>query len=549
MKMFPEEEEENISFDVGWQFVQEYYTIMNSQPESLYKFYGNNSYFCFGYEGESAKYCHGKQEINSRFKELDFNDCKVVVSNVDSQASLDGGIIIQVLGEISNKNEPPNKYAQTFFLAKQPKGYYVLNDVFRYLKEEIKNDYENQEEENVETQEVQEENAETVDVEEKKTVDTEKKQQISESKNVKEVANVNIKNKNEKQDEKIEKKTENESKIKEKKIENEQKPSQKKTEAEGKSNSKEKKIENEAKLNQKEKKTDNESKVNPKEKKNANQAASSKTQNENQSAKQQKNAKSNSENNTDAKENSSKTDGPISYSSKLQSSSNNQTSSPIKSQANSTSPSTTNQNTTTTTNKPPVQPVSYSSIASSTKTWSKIAQSDVKPIVIKQTIANNQNNQKYNNNQDGNNSGNNNRNPNVNNPEKDSFTVFIKLPNSNIPKDEIAQALSGFGEIKHVEINTQKAFAFVEFATVEQARKAVSVGVFRINDMKIGIEERKRTNKNYLNNRMNNNYNNRDRRQDYRDGRNYSGGSRGSNDSNMGNRRNGGSSNGKRSYK
>lgn len=58
------------------------------------------------------------------------------MSNVDSQASAAGGIIIQVLGEMSNDGGAWRKFAQTFFLAEQPNGYFVLNDIFRYLKED-----------------------------------------------------------------------------------------------------------------------------------------------------------------------------------------------------------------------------------------------------------------------------------------------------------------------------------------------------------------------------------------------------------------------------
>lgn len=57
------------------------------------------------------------------------------VLNVDSQASFDN-ILVAVIGEISNKSEPSRKFAQTFVLAEQPSGYYVLNDIFRYLVEE-----------------------------------------------------------------------------------------------------------------------------------------------------------------------------------------------------------------------------------------------------------------------------------------------------------------------------------------------------------------------------------------------------------------------------
>lgn len=56
------------------------------------------------------------------------------VSNVDSQASYDN-IVIQVIGEISNKSGEPKKFVQTFVLAQQPAGYYLLNDIMRYIDE------------------------------------------------------------------------------------------------------------------------------------------------------------------------------------------------------------------------------------------------------------------------------------------------------------------------------------------------------------------------------------------------------------------------------
>lgn len=63
---------------------------------------------------------------------MDIQDCKVRVLNVDSQASFQN-IVVQVIGEMSNKSEPHHKFVQTFVLAEQPNGYFVLNDIFRYL--------------------------------------------------------------------------------------------------------------------------------------------------------------------------------------------------------------------------------------------------------------------------------------------------------------------------------------------------------------------------------------------------------------------------------
>jgi hypothetical protein len=44
--------------------------------------------------------------------------------------------VVQVIGEMSNKAAPHRKFVQTFVLAEQPNGYFVLNDIFRYINEE-----------------------------------------------------------------------------------------------------------------------------------------------------------------------------------------------------------------------------------------------------------------------------------------------------------------------------------------------------------------------------------------------------------------------------
>ncbi|KAG4302494.1 hypothetical protein PCANB_001182 [Pneumocystis canis] len=123
--------------EVGWFFVQEYYTFLNREPERLHCFYTKKSTFIHGDEGDNVKPYFGQQEIHKKILELGFSDCKVLVSNVDSQASTNGGIVIQVLGEMSNCDGPSRRFAQTFFLAEQPNGYFVLNDIFRYLKEDM----------------------------------------------------------------------------------------------------------------------------------------------------------------------------------------------------------------------------------------------------------------------------------------------------------------------------------------------------------------------------------------------------------------------------
>jgi hypothetical protein len=48
---------------------------------------------------------------------------------------------------MSNRGEAWKKFVQTFFLAEQPNGYFVLNDIFRFLKEETAESEEEREDE------------------------------------------------------------------------------------------------------------------------------------------------------------------------------------------------------------------------------------------------------------------------------------------------------------------------------------------------------------------------------------------------------------------
>ncbi|TVY67514.1 putative G3BP-like protein [Lachnellula suecica] len=121
--------------EVGWYFVEQYYNTLSKSHEKLHLFYGKRSQFVSGLEAEITNVSVGRAAIQERIRHLNFQDCKVRISNVDSQASGDS-IVIQVIGETSNKSAELKKFVQTFVLAQQPTGYFVLNDIFRYIKEE-----------------------------------------------------------------------------------------------------------------------------------------------------------------------------------------------------------------------------------------------------------------------------------------------------------------------------------------------------------------------------------------------------------------------------
>ncbi|KAI7890500.1 uncharacterized protein EV154DRAFT_421912, partial [Mucor mucedo] len=129
------------SQDVGLIFAREYYTFLNKRPDRLYAFYGSDSLLVRGDEGETVSTVKGQEEISKKIEELEFDNCKVLVTQVDSQLSANDGILVSVLGEMSNKGKPSQKFAETFFLAPQLNGYYILNNTFRYLKEKVDIDY------------------------------------------------------------------------------------------------------------------------------------------------------------------------------------------------------------------------------------------------------------------------------------------------------------------------------------------------------------------------------------------------------------------------
>ncbi|PIA18157.1 hypothetical protein COEREDRAFT_85612 [Coemansia reversa NRRL 1564] len=122
--------------EIGWMFAREYYTIMHDDPKKLQYFYGKKSTFVHGTEGEVVKQANGQQEIYAGIAVEDYKDRRVEVTNVDMLPSIQGSIIIQVIGKMADNNQPFQRFAQTFFLAEQRGGYYLHNDILRYLKDD-----------------------------------------------------------------------------------------------------------------------------------------------------------------------------------------------------------------------------------------------------------------------------------------------------------------------------------------------------------------------------------------------------------------------------
>lgn len=126
---------------VGREFVRQYYTLLNKAPTHLHRFYNNQSSFIHGgldAPNRETSPVIGQRQIHNKIQQLNFRDCHAKITQVDSQATLDSGVVVQVTGELSNAGQPMRRFTQTFVLASQsPKKYYVHNDIFRYQDEII----------------------------------------------------------------------------------------------------------------------------------------------------------------------------------------------------------------------------------------------------------------------------------------------------------------------------------------------------------------------------------------------------------------------------
>ncbi|KAJ8282131.1 hypothetical protein COCON_G00046500 [Conger conger] len=126
---------------VGREFVRQYYTLLNQAPDYLHRFYGKNSSYVHGgldSTGKPAEAVYGQTEIHKKVMALSFRECHTKIRHVDAHATLNEGVVVQVMGELSNNMQPMRKFMQTFVLA--PEGtvankFYVHNDIFRYQDE------------------------------------------------------------------------------------------------------------------------------------------------------------------------------------------------------------------------------------------------------------------------------------------------------------------------------------------------------------------------------------------------------------------------------
>ncbi|GFQ05287.1 putative g3bp-like protein [Phtheirospermum japonicum] len=117
--------------DVANEFVRQYYMILNKCPENAHMFYNESSLLGWQENDGVITPVTTLSAINNKILSSDYKNCFAEVNSVDAQASQDGGVFVAVSGSFIEKDQVTCIFFQTFFLARQERGFFVLNDILR----------------------------------------------------------------------------------------------------------------------------------------------------------------------------------------------------------------------------------------------------------------------------------------------------------------------------------------------------------------------------------------------------------------------------------
>ncbi|CAN0929400.1 Nuclear transport factor 2 [Linum grandiflorum] len=122
---------------VGNAFVEQYYNMLSRAPENVHKFYQDSSVMSRPSSDGSMSSVSTMSGINDLIVALEYKNCEVQILTADAQKSIGEGVIVLVTGFLTGKDEIRRKFTELFFLAPQEgNGFFVLNDVLRYIDED-----------------------------------------------------------------------------------------------------------------------------------------------------------------------------------------------------------------------------------------------------------------------------------------------------------------------------------------------------------------------------------------------------------------------------
>ncbi|KAF5741822.1 putative G3BP-like protein [Tripterygium wilfordii] len=117
---------------VGSYFVGQYYQVLKKQPDLVHHFYGDQSNMT-RIDGDYIESASSLLQIHRIITSLNFT--AIEIKTINSLDSWNGGVLVMLSGVVKTEDFL-RMFVQTFFLAPQEKGYFVLNDIFQFMDEQ-----------------------------------------------------------------------------------------------------------------------------------------------------------------------------------------------------------------------------------------------------------------------------------------------------------------------------------------------------------------------------------------------------------------------------
>ncbi|XP_077250864.1 nuclear transport factor 2 (NTF2) family protein with RNA binding (RRM-RBD-RNP motifs) domain-containing protein [Tasmannia lanceolata] len=119
------------AIQVGTYFVGKYYQVLQQQPNFVHQFYTDTSTM-IRVDGDTRETATAMVQIHSLIMSLNFTGIEIKTAH--SLDSWNNGVLVMVSGSVETKDfNGRRNFVQTFFLAPQEKGYFVLNDMFLFI--------------------------------------------------------------------------------------------------------------------------------------------------------------------------------------------------------------------------------------------------------------------------------------------------------------------------------------------------------------------------------------------------------------------------------
>ena len=116
---------------IGKAFVQQYYALFDdpAQRGNLAQLY-NPEQSLMSFEGVQVQ---GTAKIMEKFQSLTFQRIQHSITATDCQPTFEGGILINILGQLKTDDDPAQSFAQTLVLKPANGSFFLQHDVFRLV--------------------------------------------------------------------------------------------------------------------------------------------------------------------------------------------------------------------------------------------------------------------------------------------------------------------------------------------------------------------------------------------------------------------------------